>query len=59
MFDPMTKAYRTGIGQTRPVICKRLIIENSIEARILELQKKKENMFVLGRCRVSRELSVR
>lgn len=32
------------IGQYRPVIVTRLIIENSIESRILELQRKKENL---------------
>lgn len=32
------------IGQRRPVTVKRLIIENSIESRILDLQKKKESM---------------
>lgn len=32
------------IGQYRPVVVTRLIIENSIESRIIELQKKKEAM---------------
>lgn len=32
------------LGQHRPVIVTRLIIENSIESRIVELQKKKEAM---------------
>lgn len=32
------------LGQHRPVIVTRLIIENSIESRILELQRKKEAM---------------
>lgn len=32
------------IGQTRPVIITRLVIENSIEARIIELQEKKSRM---------------
>ena len=32
------------IGQHRPVLVKRLIIENSIESKIVELQKKKEAM---------------
>lgn len=32
------------IGQNRPVIATRLIIENSIESRIVELQRKKENL---------------
>lgn len=32
------------LGQFRPIVVKRLIIENSIESRILELQKKKESM---------------
>jgi SNF2 family DNA or RNA helicase len=32
------------IGQHRPINVTRLIIENSIEARILDLQKKKENL---------------
>ncbi|POY74095.1 hypothetical protein BMF94_2907 [Rhodotorula taiwanensis] len=32
------------IGQHRPILVRRLIIENSIEARILDLQKKKENL---------------
>ena len=32
------------IGQKKPVLVKRLIIENSIEAKIVELQRKKENM---------------
>ncbi|KAL8290154.1 hypothetical protein RQP46_003093 [Phenoliferia psychrophenolica] len=32
------------LGQHRPVVVTRLIIENSIESRILELQKKKENL---------------
>ena len=32
------------MGQHRPVVVTRLIIENSIESRILELQKKKENL---------------
>ncbi|OLL25632.1 ATP-dependent helicase rhp16 [Neolecta irregularis DAH-3] len=32
------------IGQTRPVKITRLVIENSIESRIIELQMKKENM---------------
>lgn len=47
------------IGQHRPVIVKRLIIENSIESKIVELQKKKSEMIgatlgdddqALGRC---------
>ena len=32
------------IGQHRPIHVKRLIIENSIEAKIIQLQQKKENM---------------
>jgi len=32
------------IGLDRPIQVTRLIIENSIESRILELQKKKENL---------------
>ncbi|MBW0486700.1 hypothetical protein O181_026415 [Austropuccinia psidii MF-1] len=32
------------LGQHRPVVVTRLIIENSIESRIVELQKKKEAM---------------
>ncbi|KAM0746618.1 hypothetical protein T439DRAFT_293915 [Meredithblackwellia eburnea MCA 4105] len=32
------------LGQHRPVVVTRFIIENSIESRILELQKKKENL---------------
>jgi SNF2 family DNA or RNA helicase len=32
------------VGQHRPINVTRLIIENSIEARILDLQKKKENL---------------
>ncbi|PLW50416.1 hypothetical protein PCANC_07582 [Puccinia coronata f. sp. avenae] len=32
------------LGQHRPVVITRLIIENSIESRIVELQKKKEAM---------------
>jgi DNA repair protein RAD16 len=32
------------LGQHRPILVKRMVIENSIESRIIELQKKKENM---------------
>lgn len=32
------------LGQTRPVTTVRLIIENSIEARLLEVQKKKTEL---------------
>lgn len=32
------------IGQHRPVVVKRMIIENSIESRIIELQVKKSAM---------------
>lgn len=32
------------IGQHRPVVVTRLIIEDSIESKVLELQKKKEAM---------------
>jgi DNA repair protein RAD16 len=33
------------LGQYRPIKIKRMIIENSIESRILELQKKKKALF--------------
>lgn len=32
------------IGQYRPILITRLIIENSIESRILQLQEKKQAM---------------
>lgn len=32
------------IGQYRPIVITRLIIENSIESRILQLQEKKQAM---------------
>jgi SNF2 family DNA or RNA helicase len=32
------------LGQTRPVTTIKLIIENSIEARLLEVQKKKTEL---------------
>lgn len=32
------------LGQHRPIIVKRMIIENSIESRIIELQNKKSAM---------------
>ncbi|GAA5954866.1 hypothetical protein JCM21900_004970 [Sporobolomyces salmonicolor] len=41
-LQSMDRTHR--IGQHRPVQITRLIIENSIESRILELQKKKENL---------------
>lgn len=33
------------LGQTRPVEVKRIIIEDSIESRILQLQRQKELVF--------------
>jgi SNF2 family DNA or RNA helicase len=33
------------LGQYRPIKIKRMIIENSIESRILELQQKKKALF--------------
>lgn len=41
-LQAMDRTHR--IGQHRPINVTRLIIENSIEARILDLQKKKENL---------------
>ncbi|GAA5963246.1 hypothetical protein JCM3765_005774 [Sporobolomyces pararoseus] len=41
-LQAMDRAHR--LGQHRPIQVTRLIIENSIESRILELQKKKENL---------------
>ncbi|BGP54753.1 hypothetical protein JCM8202_003260 [Rhodotorula sphaerocarpa] len=41
-LQAMDRTHR--IGQHRPIMVTRLIISNSIEARILELQKKKENL---------------
>ncbi|GAA5832025.1 hypothetical protein JCM3766R1_003691 [Sporobolomyces carnicolor] len=41
-LQAMDRAHR--LGQHRPIKVTRLIIENSIESRILELQKKKENL---------------
>ncbi|GAA5823589.1 hypothetical protein JCM11251_000689 [Rhodosporidiobolus azoricus] len=41
-LQAMDRTHR--IGQHRPITVTRLIIENSIESRILELQKKKENL---------------
>ncbi len=32
------------LGQHRPIIVKRMVIENSIESRIIELQNKKSAM---------------
>ncbi|KAH8920079.1 hypothetical protein BT69DRAFT_444286 [Atractiella rhizophila] len=32
------------LGQHRPILVKRMVIENSIESKIIELQKKKESM---------------
>lgn len=40
----MLSVHSHRIGQYRPVVVTRLIIENSIESRILELQRKKEAM---------------
>ncbi len=33
------------LGQVRPIVITRLIIENSIESRIIELQAKKKALF--------------
>ncbi|BGP47216.1 DNA repair protein rad16 [Rhodotorula kratochvilovae] len=41
-LQAMDRVHR--IGQHRPVVITRLIIENSIESRIVELQKKKEHL---------------
>ncbi|GAA6012147.1 hypothetical protein JCM10207_005148 [Rhodosporidiobolus poonsookiae] len=41
-LQAMDRTHR--IGQHRALQCTRLIIENSIESRILELQRKKENL---------------
>ncbi|GAA5937456.1 DNA repair protein RAD16 [Sporobolomyces koalae] len=41
-LQAMDRAHR--LGQHRPITVTRLIIENSIESRIVELQKKKENL---------------
>jgi SNF2 family DNA or RNA helicase len=40
----MTAVLRHRLGQTRPVTTVKLIIENSIEARLLEVQKKKTEL---------------
>ncbi|BGP15209.1 hypothetical protein JCM10213_000839 [Rhodosporidiobolus nylandii] len=44
LLDPWWNDRTHRIGQHRPIEVTRLIIENSIESRILELQKKKENL---------------
>jgi len=52
MFDPSWNAYDEEqaihrayrIGQTKPVKVHRLLITNTIEARILELQEKKKDL---------------
>ncbi|SGY78862.1 BQ5605_C008g04976 [Microbotryum silenes-dioicae] len=41
-LQAMDRTHR--IGQHRPITITRLVIENSIESRILELQRKKENL---------------
>ncbi|KAF8898921.1 SNF2 family DNA-dependent ATPase [Infundibulicybe gibba] len=40
----LTAAQRHRLGQTRPVTTVKLIIENSIEARLLEVQRKKTEL---------------
>jgi SWI/SNF-related matrix-associated actin-dependent regulator of chromatin subfamily A3 len=40
----LTAALQHRLGQTKPVTAVKLIIENSIEARLLEVQKKKTEL---------------
>ena len=40
----LTTALQHRLGQTKPVTAVKLIIENSIEARLLEVQKKKTEL---------------
>ena len=40
----LTAALQHRLGQTKPVTAIKLIIENSIEARLLEVQKKKTEL---------------
>lgn len=45
------------LGQTRPVVTVKLIIENSIEARLLDVQKKKTDLanLTLGAKQLTKE----
>lgn len=40
----LTSVFQHRLGQTRPVTTVKLIIENSIEARLLEVQRKKTEL---------------
>lgn len=44
LLDRHSSSLQHRLGQTRPVTTIKLIIENSIEARLLEVQKKKTEL---------------